>query len=216
MYDNAFFEKFQFNKFSQNGEDGVIDQMLKIMDVKKGWVCEFGAWDGKYLSNTFALVERGFRAVLIEGDSVRFTDLQHTCKSFPNIVPILGVVSHDQKSEFTLDKILARTDIPEDFTLLSIDIDTFDYHVWKSFENYRPRIVIIEINSGIDPSRTDYIHDGNIMNNGTSFDPTLKLAMEKKYELLCHTGNMIFVRKEDAHLFDIPKNPLTCFRTNWM
>lgn len=42
---------------------------------------EFGAWDGKHLSNTFALVEQGARAVYIEGDEGRFQDLLETAKN---------------------------------------------------------------------------------------------------------------------------------------
>ncbi len=29
-------------------------------------VCEFGPWDGKHLSNTFYLVEKGYRSVLLK------------------------------------------------------------------------------------------------------------------------------------------------------
>lgn len=39
---------------------------------------------------------------------------------------------------------LKQTDIPNDFELLSIDIDSYDYQVWKSLKVYKPKIVIIE------------------------------------------------------------------------
>ena len=34
----------------------------------KTFVVEFGAWDGKHLSNTFNLIEKGANSVLIEGE----------------------------------------------------------------------------------------------------------------------------------------------------
>lgn len=216
MYENKFYEEHKRNVYSQNGEDGVVEAILRTLDIRKGWVCEFGAWDGKYLSNTFQLVERGFKAVYIEGDPHKFADLQETCKTFPNIVPVLSFVSELPDSKCTLDKILQRTDLDnEQFVLLSIDIDGFDYQVWKNVTQYRPRIVIIEIHSGIEPNVADWIHTAG-SKQGTSFLPMLLLAQQKGYRLLCHTGNMVFIREEDASKFDIPSDPNTCFRRNWI
>ncbi len=216
MYENKFYEDNKFDVYSQNGEDGVVQAILTRLDIQGGWVCEFGAWDGIFLSNTFALVEKGFKAVYIEGHQERFNNLQKTCYEFPNIIPVLSMVEHAQNSKKSLDKILTRTDIPHDFVLLSIDIDSFDYQVWQSVEKYRPRVVIVEINSSIIATRTDYIHQVTSDMQGTSFGAMLKLGLEKGYQLLAHTGNMIFIRDEDCGVFDIPRDPLTCFRTNWL
>jgi hypothetical protein len=62
--------KHRFNVFSQFGEDGIIEYLFDKINVNDGETCcEFGAWDGKHLSNTFRLVkERNFRALYIEGD----------------------------------------------------------------------------------------------------------------------------------------------------
>ena len=42
------------------------------LGIGRGTLVEFGAWDGRHLSNTCHLVEsRGYSAVLIEGDEKR-------------------------------------------------------------------------------------------------------------------------------------------------
>ena len=52
------FINFKKNIYSQNGEDGILEEILKKLNIKKnGWCCEFGAWDGKHGSNTFNLVK---------------------------------------------------------------------------------------------------------------------------------------------------------------
>ena len=51
------FSKFKKNYYSQFGEDGIIEEVLKRMGINEGWVCEFGAWDGIKSSNTFSLIE---------------------------------------------------------------------------------------------------------------------------------------------------------------
>jgi len=63
MINNLPLNKFCKNIHSQNGEDGIIAEILnnlKLSTKKNLWCVEFGAWDGIYLSNTFALVENGW------------------------------------------------------------------------------------------------------------------------------------------------------------
>ena len=158
-YENKFYEANKKNVWSQNGEDGCVQAILVKLGIASGWVCEFGAWDGIHLSNTFALIEKGFKGVLIEGDKTRFQDLKKLVDRFPNIIPICSYVDPRLDSKHTLDEILQRTDCPKDFVLLSIDIDSYDYQVWKSFMNYKPQVVIIEITSSVEPTRMDWIHD---------------------------------------------------------
>jgi hypothetical protein len=51
--------KFKNNVYSQNGEDGIIQELILRMEIslENGWAVEFGAWDGMYCSNTFLLVK---------------------------------------------------------------------------------------------------------------------------------------------------------------
>jgi hypothetical protein len=61
---------FSHNIHSQNGEDGIIQELLNRLNLKNSsdrYCVEFGAWDGMHLSNTFALVEGGWKAIYIEG-----------------------------------------------------------------------------------------------------------------------------------------------------
>ena len=37
------FNDFKKNVYSQNGEDGILEEILKKLDLRKnGWCCEFG------------------------------------------------------------------------------------------------------------------------------------------------------------------------------
>ena len=212
MYSNLFYHKYSKNIHSQNGEDGVIEELLKRLDISGGWVCEFGAWDGVYLSNTFRLVEQGFNAVFIEGDVTRYNDLLKTVEKH-NITPINAYVDHND-TENSLDNLLSKTAIPVDFDVLSIDIDSYDYQVWKGLKVYQPKLVIIEINSSVN-TNVEYIND-SVKCMGTGFKPTYELGVEKGYTFVLHTGNMIFVRNDLFHKLNIRyDNPLENFNTNW-
>jgi hypothetical protein len=212
FYSNRFYDNYAKNVHSQNGEDGIIEELLKRLDIHSGWVCEFGAWDGVYLSNAFNLVKKGFNAVFIEGDSTRYNDLLNLAKKYQNIIPMNAWVDHND-TENSLDNLLQKTIIPIDFDVLSIDIDSYDYQVWKSLQIYNPKIVIIEINSSVNTSNEDHIHEPEKY-QGTGFRPTYVLGIEKGYRFVLHTGNMIFVRNDLFDKLNIHyDSPLENFRT---
>ena len=217
-YKNQFFEKYQKNVYSQNGEDGVIQELLSRAGVSlpDTWVCEFGAWDGKNLSNTFDLVVKGANAVYIESERERFNALLETVKQYPRIVPVEARVSQDEESDLSLDSILSSTPIDnQNFSVLSIDIDSYDYQIWKTLKKYTPLFVVIEINSGIAPTDMTHIHDER--HQGTGFGPMLELGKQKGYTFVCHTGNMIFARNDIfAKLCVDYTHPIENFRRKWL
>ncbi len=199
------FQKYRKNVFSQNGEDGVLLEILRRLKLKSKnkWCCEFGAWDGTHGSNTFNLVKNfDYNAVYIEGNKKRYKDLVSTSKKFTKIVCFNKYVNHKRKSASSLDKILKKTNIIKNFDILSIDIDSFDLAVWKSLKSYRPKIVVIEINSGIIPG-VKQMHSSSKI--GNSFTSTLNFASETKYQLVCHTGNCIFVEKKYVKKINVKK-----------
>jgi hypothetical protein len=182
------------NRFSQNGEDGVISELCRRFSFSTGWFCEFGAWDGRYGSNCYSLLLGGWRGVMIEGERDRCVSLRRLATRHPGLIPIEAFVSSDGASPKSLDNILAQTPIPHEFELLSIDIDGYDYQVWSSLQDYRPIIVIIEIDSSVPPG-LERIADGRMT---TTFSAMLKLGVAKGYRLAAHTGNLIFVREDYA------------------
>lgn len=215
-----YLNKFGKNKYSQNGEDGIIEIILSKLNIHNFDKClcvEFGAWDGKLYSNTFNLVEKGSNAIYIEGDKQRFKDLLLTCLKFPKITPINTYVSRYKFRENSIDSILKKYSVPKDFDILSIDIDSFDLDVWESMEDYNPKIVIIEINSSI-PNGILARHNSKIL--GNSFTSTLKVGEKKNYTAVCHTGNLIFIRNDLVKNIQLPKkfldNPEKLFITDWL
>lgn len=214
LYTNYFYRKYSKNIYSQNGEDGIVTELLKRLNINNGWVCEFGAWDGIFLSNTFNLVEQGFNAVFIEGDVNKYNDLLKTTTQWNNISPINAFVDYNDNQN-SLDNLLKKTNIPIDFDILSIDIDSYDYQVWKSLKIYKPKIVIIEINSSVNTDNNYHIHEPNKY-EGTGFKPTFDLGIEKGYKFVLHTGNMFFIRNDLFDKLNIHyDDPRENFLTNW-
>ena len=202
------------NVYSQAGEDGVIEKILGLLPVKDKWCVEFGAWDGKYLSNTRNLIEHhGYSAAMIEGSKSKFKELKANYADNPKVYPINAFVGFDQRTN--LDKILADVPIPADFDFLSIDIDGNDYHVWKAMSTLKPKLVVIEFNPTIS-NEVKFVQeaDGRV-NQGSSLAALVDLAKEKGYELVAVLPwNAFFIRSEYFSLFGIEDNSPETLRTD--
>lgn len=200
--------RYANDKFSQNGEDGILEKIFSILPPRDKWCVEFGAWDGKYLSNTYELIaNQNWNGVLIEGNPKKFPDLIATHGRNEKAVLLNKFISFDGPDR--LDAILAQTRIPKDFDLLSVDIDGNDYHVWESLTEYRPKLVVIEFNPSI-PADIEFVQEKNTeINHGNSLLSLIKLGKQKGYELIATTAcNGFFVRKELFDLFRIEDNSI--------
>jgi hypothetical protein len=209
---SRWLNEFAQNITSQSGEDGLISKALSILPDLTFWCVEFGAWDGKHLSNTFDLVDRkGYKVVLIEGDEAKYKQL---CGCYPHKDRAVFENAFVGWSESdSLDRILSQHRIPRDFDLLSVDVDGNDYHIWKAIKSFQPKLVLIEYNISmvnavvfIQPADARY-------NQGSSPASLVGLGREKGYELIAVTKyNLLFVRREYYPLFRIPDNSLEVMR----
>jgi hypothetical protein len=205
---------FKSDTYSQTGEDGIIKKILEVIPQNDKWCVDFGAWDGLYLSNTRNLIEtKGYSAILIEGDKVRFAELKRNFAQNKNVIAINRFVGFEK--EDNLDQILKMTPIPNDFDFLSIDIDGNDYHVWKAISDYNPKIVCIEFNPTI-PTEIEFIQSADTsVKQGASLLSLVKLGKDKGYELVSVLKfNAFFVRSKYYPLFKIENNSPKVLRTN--
>ena len=173
-----------FSVYSQFGEDGILQYLIRTLNLSNKQCCEFGM-SGVTFSNTFNLVENyAWQGVFIEKNESQLKKIKKGI-CINKVVEISGINS--------LDNILSETPIDCNFDILSIDVDGVDYHIWNSVKNYFPNVVIIEINPFILPNE-EYINDGTKF--GSSFKSMVELGKSKGYSLVCMTGNLIFVKDE--------------------
>jgi len=205
MINKVLLEKYNKKQYSQAGEDLFLKDIFATLNKEITWVCEFGAWDGIHLSNTFYFVlHNDANAIYIEGDKNKFQNLLNTCKEFSKITPINKFIDYQHDSNNSLNKILQNTDIPKEFDILSIDIDSVDLEVWEKLSDYNPICVVIEINNLIPPGifqRHKDMSEQQIKNKGktwlNSFSSTVEVGLKKNYTPIKHIGwNLIFIKNE--------------------
>lgn len=198
--------------YSQCGEDGIVEAILERLPERDRWCVEFGAWDGRHLSNTRHLIEsKGYSAVLIEADGRRCRALAEESRGDPRLHVVNAFVGMTEIDG--LDAILAGTPIPSGFDFLSIDIDGNDYHVWEAVRRYRPKIVCIEFNPTI-ANEIDYVQEPlPQVKRGCSPRALVRLGREKGYELVAVTlVNAVFVDRQYFPLLGIEDNSLELLR----
>jgi len=220
--------------------------VLKRLSIRKGWFCEFGAWNGKKFSNTYHLIKGSdnWKGVMIEGDKKKYKSLEKNMSKENNEITTINKFVKE-KGKDSVDEILTTTKIPKEFDLLSIDVDGPDYHIWKSMKEYRPKVVVIEINSEIGPHikfvsnmrfNGRYEINPDITKHrpnfdkvrkwekirlfGTSFMSMVELGYEKEYTpVSCTKNNLILLSSEFLEEINIPKrelkNPSLLFKDEW-
>ena len=200
------------NDASKAGEDGIIAKIFEILGVKTGWCLEFGAWDGKHLSNTWTLLANsGWSGIMIEGDTTRYQQCKELYKANPKVHCFNHFVQFE--GPHSLNAIIASTPCPKDFDLISIDVDGNDWHFWESLTDYQPKLVVIEFNPTI-PDDIDWVQPRNpAVNQGASLKSLCVLGRKKGYELCCLTDkNAFFIDQRYFPLLNVPDNRLEVMR----
>ena len=179
--------RYERSVHSQGGEDGVLAQIFDAIGVENRFFVEFGAWDGRRLSNTADLrLSHGWSGLLMDGDPERVSEV--VCQEFVTAENV--------------EALFAKHEVPHRFDLLSIDIDGNEYWIWKAIRDWRPRVVVIEYNVffGRNVSKTmpyDPTHRWDeTMFHGASLLALEKLGREKGYALLytdSYAPNAFFV-----------------------
>ena len=188
------------NTYSQNGEDGIIEAIFNKLGLKQGVCCEFGAWDGVYLSNCRALIDQGWSALMIEGDKERYQELVANYANNPAVTCVHRFVDVGENS---LGSIMRANGIKH-LDFLSIDIDGLDYEIFKTLD-ISPTVICIEVNAGHDPdSDTKISRDVARDNVGQPLQTFVEIAERKGYSLVCYTANAFFVRSEVAEEVGLP------------
>ena len=192
---------FELKVFSQNGEDGIIAEITRRLGIETGYFVEFGIESGAEGNCVFLANILGWRGLFIEGDPAMFAELSRKYSFNANVATANALMSPDN-----IDEVFRAQAVPDDFDILAIDVDGNDYWLWRGLRTYRPKVVVIEYNAGLDPSQalvqplTSKGWDGTNY-FGASLGAMRALAAEKGYELV-YTElagvNAFFVRSDLA------------------
>lgn len=178
--------KYEKSFYSQNGEDGVIEKILSIIETPTKYYVEFGAYDGYLCSNTRYLRESlGWKGLLLDGG---FEDSSINLK-------------REYITAENINELFEKYQVPSNFDFLSIDIDYNDFYVWLALnEKYKPKLVVIEYNAAHLPNEDRVVkYSPYYSGDGTNYFGGSILAM---YQLARKKGySLIYADQNGVNLF---------------
>ncbi len=203
--------KFEYQVFSQNGEDGIISEIFNRIGSTNKYFIEFGVENGLEC-NSINLLYKNWSGLWIEGSAKYYKQITARFKDLIDNGHLK--VQNEFITAENIESLFGKANTPVEPDLLSIDIDYNDYYVWKAIEKYRPRVVAIEYNSVFRPD-THFVvkYDAARVWDKTSYYGASLLALqklgeEKGYCLVgcVFTGNNAFFVRKDliGELFEAP------------
>ena len=204
-----YLESYGYKVYSQNDEDGIIQEIFNRIGVRTKTFIEFGVQNG-IESNGHSLLLQGWCGVWIECDK---EDCRQISRRFAPAINQGNLrVLNCRLDRDNVNDVLAPLfrQAPD---LLSIDVDGNDWHIWNAI-NLRPRVVVIEYNGTFAPEidwKMPY-NEHHVFDDTDYFGASLKaltrLGESKGYQLVGTNiagVNAFFVRYDLAgDKFPIP------------
>lgn len=149
LKDKKCLEYYGFKVYSQNDEDGIIEEIFNRIGTTNKIFIEFGVQNGLEC-NSHYLLFKGWRGLWIDGGE------KHVKEIRSKFAPVLANGQLKVLNAFitreNINELFIQGSVEGEIDLLSIDIDGNDYYVWEAINVVRPRVVVIEYNAKFPPN----------------------------------------------------------------
>ena len=133
----------EFRVFSQWGEDGIVDHLVRHVPIPRRVFVEFGVEGYDEANTRFLLVNHNWAGLVLDGDPKAVQRIRKQREYWLyNLKAVEAFVTRDN-----IDALLAEHGVTGEIGLLSIDIDGMDYWIWEAITVVQPAIVIVEYNA---------------------------------------------------------------------
>lgn len=139
----------EFRVFSQFGEDGILQYLVRQLDIQgtnRAFI-EFGVGDYEESNTRFLLMNDNWRGLILDESKRNITHVKRQPWYWRyDLTAACAFVTAEN-----IERLIAVHGFAGDLGILSIDIDGNDYWVWQAIECVRPAIVVVEYNSLFGP-----------------------------------------------------------------
>ena len=124
-----------------------LNGILADLGLEAGYAVDIGAHDGRNHSNTYELFCRGWRGLAAEANPNRFASMAQAYQVLPRVELVRRWVTPEN-----VVPLLQAYEVPQQFDFLSLDIDSYDYHVLAQLLTvFRPTFINCEVNEALPP-----------------------------------------------------------------
>lgn len=145
------FEDVEFRVFSQFGEDGIIQYLIRRSRVPFDLrtFIEFGVENYEEANTRFLLLNDNWRGLVMDSSETHVAAVRNSTLYWKHdLTARCALIDRDN-----IDGLIAAAGFAGAVGLLSVDIDGNDYWVWERISAIEPIIVIVEYNSLFGASR---------------------------------------------------------------
>ena len=141
-------EPFGFKVYSQNDEDGIIEEIFKRLGIKQGQFCEIGVENGLEC-NSLYLIHKGWKGCWIEAKPSHADQIR---AKFGSLLANgrLQLIADIASAENINTRLERARQNEADLDFLSIDIDGNDIYLLEALSIY-PKVICIEYNAKFRP-----------------------------------------------------------------
>jgi hypothetical protein len=196
---------YEFRVFSQWGEDGILQHLISVVEIREKTFIEFGVEDFLESNCRFLLMKDNWTGFVLDGSAANIRRLKESYFFWKYELSALDAFITTEN----INELLKMSGFGEDLGILSIDLDGNDYHVLDAISNFRPRILVCEYNAVFGPTRriavpydADFVrarkHHSNLY-YGASLGAIVYLAKKKGYSFVGTNSagnNAFFVRND--------------------
>lgn len=199
------FSDYEFQVFSQFGDDGIIQRLIRGLKIEEQTFVEFGVQDYSESNTRFLLINNNWRGLILDCSEESMDQVRRSVLHWrQDLTVATAFIDRDN-----INSLLSDNGFSGELGILSVDIDGNDYWVWEAINVVNPMIVIAEYNAVFGPHtavsipydpkfyRTD-AHSSNLY-WGCSLGALAHLAEKKGYAFVgcnSHGNNSYFVRKD--------------------
>ena len=129
----------EFKVFSQWGEDGIIQFLVKHLNIANRTFIEFGVEDFTESNCRFLMMKDYWQGFVIDGSKKNMARLRSSYFYWQNQLSC-------KASFITRENVAALLDesgFDKELGILSVDIDGVDYHVLEALGQWRPAFLIV-------------------------------------------------------------------------
>ena len=141
-------EHYAYKVFSENGEDGTLQEIFRQVGTTNRRFVEFGVSGGNQ-NNTHYLLYLGWTGLWIEANEDCIKAIRRIFRAAIDSSAL--IVRHAFVTAENINNVTAEAGFNGEIDLLSIDIDTNDWHVCKATESIVPRVIVVEYNGSFPP-----------------------------------------------------------------
>ena len=135
-------EPYGFKVYSQNDEDGILEEIFRRLDIGGGYFVEIGVENGLEC-NSLYLLHKGWNGTWIEGNIGQRPAIE---AKFASLLGRKLQVAFTWITAEAINDTLKALGAPGDLDLLSLDIDGNDIYVLSALA-IRPKVVCVEYNA---------------------------------------------------------------------